>query len=213
VDFEMTRPQKVLWLLFSSLFLISSANSAGAWQKIQPYHFGRYPVPPSVYGFRLDDPGPDYYGGSRYKEYYHFGRGYALADFPGPVPEFAHGHWFRHKYWPYGSAKLPKADNGGGPDCACIVVHVPAGAQVWLEGKPTTQSGSTRTFVSPPLPPKQNFVYQVRVRWKGDAGVTEQSQNVVVQSGSEVQLHFPLPSATEKVSQTIHLQPVPNQAP
>jgi uncharacterized protein (TIGR03000 family) len=209
----MLRASRTTQLLLAALVVAGTAAPVSAWQKIMPYHFGRYDAMPSVYGYPLDDYTAGYYGGARYKEYYAFGRGYALADFPGPVPDYAHGTWFRYKYWPYGSSKLPSVWTPAETGCASITVQVPADAQVWLEGHLTQQSGTTRTFVSPALPPKQNFVYQVRVRWTGPKGVVEQKQKVEVQAGAQVHLQFPLPAATQSVAFTPPLAPVPEKAP
>src|SRR5262245_29678872 len=56
--------------------------------------FGLGFFPPSYYGYNLDDTNPGYYGGSRYREYYSYGRGYGLANYPGPVP----GPMYRYEY-------------------------------------------------------------------------------------------------------------------
>src|SRR5437763_6784079 len=45
-----------------------------------------YRLPPSAYGYPLDDYAGGYYGGGRYREYYGYGRGVGFADFPGPIP-------------------------------------------------------------------------------------------------------------------------------
>jgi uncharacterized protein (TIGR03000 family) len=198
--------------LFSALASVSSAN---AWQQIMPYHFGRYSAAPSVYGYPLYDEGAGYYGGAFYKQYYAYHRGFGLADFPPPVPEYQHGHWFKHRYWPFGTSRLPTAVDHTldfASNCL-IVVEVPPGAQVWLEGQPTTQTGPVRTFVSPPLAPDQTFVYEVRVSWNGKGGVTEQTKSVPVRSGQEVRLQFPLREATEPIAYTPAFQPVPPPAP
>ena len=42
--------------------------------------------PASYYGYNLDAPHPGYYGGGDYREFYAFGRGTGIANFPGPVP-------------------------------------------------------------------------------------------------------------------------------
>ncbi len=169
-------------------------------------------MPPRIYGYPLDDNAADYYGGHRYKEYYSFGRGYGLADFPGPVPNYPYGHWFRPKYWPYGSRDLPGVyEPDLAPCCAHIILHVPPEAQVWLEGRATKQVGATRTFVSPALPPGQNFAYELRVRWNTGAGVVEKTQTVMVKAGTQVQLTIGQSPQTEQVSFTPKLQPVPNK--
>src|SRR5947209_318707 len=43
------------------------------------------PYQPSYFGYPLDDYSAGYYGGGRYREYYSFGRGYGVANYPGPL--------------------------------------------------------------------------------------------------------------------------------
>jgi uncharacterized protein (TIGR03000 family) len=176
---------------------LALAPPALSWEKILPHHFGRYTVPPRVYGYRLDDDTAGFYGGSRYREYYSFGRGYALADFPGPVPEY-HGDLLRHRYWPYDERPRVYHPNNY-PAGAVIIVEVPDGAEVWLEGQRSAQSGTTRTFFSPPLPKNEKFVYQIRARWREQRGAREQIHDVAVQAGHRVHVAFPLGSELEAV--------------
>jgi uncharacterized protein (TIGR03000 family) len=191
-------------LLFSPLLLAPLAGHAGAWGQIGPWSNGRWDVPPSVYGFALDETGPERYGGARYKEYYAYGWGYALAGFPGPVPNYAHGSWFRYKYWPFDSSNLPGVyDPEKAPGCAYIILQVPENASVWLEGKLTKQTGAVRTYVSPQLPPNQSFVYQVRVKWDTGSGAIEQIRDVTVQAGAHVQVTFAANYAAAPASKTV----------
>lgn len=48
-------------------------------------------IPPSWYGYPLNDRNPTYFGGLNSREYYAYGRGYGIADFPGRVPPVALG--------------------------------------------------------------------------------------------------------------------------
>jgi uncharacterized protein (TIGR03000 family) len=43
---------------------------------------------------------------------------------------------------------------------------VPEGAEVWFDGAKTTQTGSLRRFVTPPLTAGRKHTYEVRVAWK-----------------------------------------------
>jgi len=208
----MIRTYRFLLLVSAPLVLAATAGPAAAWPKIGPYSDSRWDVPPRIYGWPLDDNAADYYGGARYKEYYAFGRGYALAGFPGPVPNYPYGHWFRPQYWPYGSLDLPKVyEPDKAPGCAYIIVDVPPDAQVWLEGRSTSQTGATRTYVSPVLPYGQNYAYEARARWHTGAGVMEKTHSVVVKAGTQVRLNFAQGTATEQVSYTPKLQPVPKK--
>src|SRR4051794_838257 len=66
--------------------LLLSSAVAQAWPLGSYLYTNRWPVPPSYYGYALDETNPGHYGGGRYREYYGYGRGYGLADHPGPVP-------------------------------------------------------------------------------------------------------------------------------
>ncbi len=78
-------------------------------------------------------------------------------------------------------------------ESAVLDVTVPStGAEVWVQGVPTRQSGTARRYVSPPLVPGKDYVYTLRARWRDASGATQlQQQNVVVQAGSEVRVTFP----------------------
>src|SRR5262249_16850065 len=55
----------------------------------------------------------------------------------------------------------PGANQGpaNGQATAQVTVEVPAGAQVFFDGSPTTQTGTQRVYVTPPLPFGQEFSY------------------------------------------------------
>jgi uncharacterized protein (TIGR03000 family) len=79
------------------------------------------------------------------------------------------------------------------PEPAMIDLTLPTrDAEVWVGGVRTTQTGTERRFVSPPLPPGSDYVYAVRVRWRDAQGeVKLQQHNVLVQAGSHVTVTFP----------------------
>ncbi len=73
-------------------------------------------------------------------------------------------------------------------------IAVPADAQVWLEGASTQQSGTLRHFVSPPLEPGASYGYTIRARWRERGQVVEQTKEIEVQAGDQVNVTFPLPN-------------------
>ncbi len=182
-------------LLFCASFLISQSKASGP---IKFHHFGRYDVPPRVYGYKLDEDVGGYYGGGRYREYYHFGRGYGYAGFPGPLPSY-HGNYLPKRYWPYGSHQVPKAVEWK-PCEAYICVNVPADAEIWLEDHPTTQKGHKRLFKSPPLHPNKRFLYKIHARWSENGEVKEQTRNIQIQGGRIVTVSFPSSGELDVVS-------------
>jgi uncharacterized protein (TIGR03000 family) len=159
---------------------------------------------PGNYGFPLNDQELGYYGGSRYKEYYAYGRGYGFANVPPPIPGPA---WlFDHKN--YAAGRLVNPFDPTPPismrtsavffstRTAQLCVAVPEGAEVWLDDSKSTQYGPVRQFVTPPLPPGQDFVYTVRARWHEKGQAVEQTQEVPVQAGASLHVSFPTAEVT-----------------
>jgi uncharacterized protein (TIGR03000 family) len=58
-----------------------------------------------------------------------------------------------------------------GDNTASIEVMVPAGAQLWIDGNQTQQSGPVRWFTTPPLSSEgKTSSYEVKATWKGQDG-------------------------------------------
>jgi len=159
----------------------------------------RDPFPPSYYGYNLDDQHPGYYGGGNYNEYYKFGRGWGFANFPDSLPYFP----LPKPCVRWGSVPPPGyvdptiLPSLPVPITARVTVHVPAGAEVFIEGIKSKQTGDVRQFVSPPLAPDQVYVYGVRARWEENGAPVEQLQEVPVRAGAQAELIFPVPPARE----------------
>jgi uncharacterized protein (TIGR03000 family) len=63
-----------------------------------------------------------------------------------------------------------------------------ANAQVVVDDMPTRQSGTERTFVSPPLDPGRNFSYTIKATWRPNNYVTiTRTRKVTVQAGQTVE--------------------------
>jgi uncharacterized protein (TIGR03000 family) len=73
---------------------------------------------------------------------------------------------------------------------ATMNVRVPADAEIWFEGSKTGQIGPTRTFVSPPLEPGRGFTYEVRARWTQNGKDVDQTRQVHVHAGDNVDVKF-----------------------
>jgi uncharacterized protein (TIGR03000 family) len=68
--------------------------------------------------------------------------------------------------------------------------RVPEKAQVWFEDRPTTQTGESRLFVSPPLTPGQRYTYHLRVQWMEGDRPYDQERTITVQPGDRINLDF-----------------------
>ena len=86
----------------------------------------------------------------------------------------------------YYEAETPTRDNA----TAQIMVHVPANAEVWLDGQPTSQRGMERTFVTPRLNSGRTYTYEVKARWMDNGQPVEQTRTVRFQTGQTVHVDF-----------------------
>lgn len=120
------------------------------------------------------------------------------AVYPYSLPFFSpnmQGPWNRSDlYYRYGAGRYGPFSTPVGyysPSPAVLAVNVPPAAEVWVDGNATRQTGAQRLFSSPPLPPGQNYVYVVRVRWLENGQPVEHMKTVNVQGGERVQMQFP----------------------
>jgi uncharacterized protein (TIGR03000 family) len=74
---------------------------------------------------------------------------------------------------------------------ATVRVSVPEGAEVWFDKEKLTQTGTERTFQSPPLPAGKMQIYSVRAKWNGGGREVEQFRVVGVRAGETARLTFP----------------------
>jgi uncharacterized protein (TIGR03000 family) len=156
-----------------------------------PYYYGGY----SGY--------PYYYGGYSAHPYY-YGNSY-LGSYYTPIYSYYTPGYSSLAVQPYGtnpndSGYLgPTTSSSTSPDnLAHLKVEVPADAQIWVEGAKTKQTGTVRDFVSPPLTPGQDYRWDIRAKWTDETGhVVDQTKHVPVRAGSQVQVNFLAPAATE----------------
>jgi uncharacterized protein (TIGR03000 family) len=94
---------------------------------------------------------------------------------------------------PYPSAAVRQGTTAPADTEAHVRLLVPAGAEVWFDGDKTSQTGSVREYVSPPLTPGRNYAYQVRVRWTEDGRPLDQTRKVTVRAGSVTTADFTKP--------------------
>jgi uncharacterized protein (TIGR03000 family) len=73
---------------------------------------------------------------------------------------------------------------------ARINVAVPAGAVIWFDGARTTQKGTLRHFVSPPLSPERKYAYDVKARWREGGRTVTRSRRASFHAGDEITLTF-----------------------
>ena len=67
---------------------------------------------------------------------------------------------------------------------------VPADAEVWFDGTKTSETGTTRDYVSPMLTPGRDYSYEIRVRWIENGQPVEQTRKVSVRAGAVTTVDF-----------------------
>jgi len=114
---------------------------------------------------------PGFYGGYDY--------GYVPSYYPPPDDQ--------RSYYPPPQAAVPPP----APATATIELYVPPSAEVWFQGKKTTQTGTLRRFVTPPFSPGTTFTYELRIRYTDASGeVQDQTRSVTVQPGQQLILNL-----------------------
>jgi uncharacterized protein (TIGR03000 family) len=71
---------------------------------------------------------------------------------------------------------------------ARIHLEVPTSARVWFDNEKTTQTGSSRDFITPPLPTGTKYTYAIRVEWTENGHKVESTRRVSFQAGAHVDL-------------------------
>jgi uncharacterized protein (TIGR03000 family) len=79
---------------------------------------------------------------------------------------------------------------------AYVQVVVPANAEIWFDGDKTSQTGSRREFVSPPLDPGTDYAYEIRARWLENGKLVEETRTVTVRGGLRTLVNFIRPAPT-----------------
>jgi uncharacterized protein (TIGR03000 family) len=84
----------------------------------------------------------------------------------------------------------PAAEHAPPPDAALIIVKLPAEAELWFDDSKTTQDGSYRRFVTPPLSAGKNLVYTLRVHWSIKDAELTRVEKVIVEPGKQFTVNF-----------------------
>ena len=77
---------------------------------------------------------------------------------------------------------------------AQVTVNVPADADVFFDGVPTTQTGTQRVFATPELPVGKEFSYDIEAQWTANGQPVDQTRKVLVKAGAKVQVDFQSPA-------------------
>jgi uncharacterized protein (TIGR03000 family) len=88
------------------------------------------------------------------------------------------------KTTPYGASQ--ETDR----NAVLISVRVPENAEVWFDGTKTAQTGSLRSFVTPPLERGRAYSYEIRVRQMEAGRSVEQVRKIDFGAGERHTLNF-----------------------
>jgi uncharacterized protein (TIGR03000 family) len=150
--------------------------------------------PGTMYGY---SPYGGYYGGAYYPSYSTYGS----WSYPGSTyPGYASSYYSSPETY-YSNRPGTSSDTGsysyGAPastterDAARLNVRLPdANAEVWVEGQRTQQRGTTREYISPPLNPDKNYIYEVRARWTENGQEKERTKTVSVRANGTATVDF-----------------------
>jgi uncharacterized protein (TIGR03000 family) len=153
---------------------MSGGHMSGGSYNHNHNHNGVIIIGAGGYGFGYPYYSPSYYGSDYYGSNY--GSGYYTQ------PQIA------SYYTPGAQPALTNPTQGLA--AAEIEVHIPADAELWLDGNPTKQRGESRAFVSPLLQPGRNFVYEMRARWMQDGKPVEETRQIEVWAGARPVIDF-----------------------
>jgi uncharacterized protein (TIGR03000 family) len=98
--------------------------------------------------------------------------------------------WWILAVSPLSVAAAPPPEVSKVDSTALITVQVPEGAEVWFEGRKTSQTGATRQFVTPPLEQGRHFTYRLKVCCTDRGGPTIQEQTLTVWAGARLSVDF-----------------------
>jgi uncharacterized protein (TIGR03000 family) len=87
----------------------------------------------------------------------------------------------------------PRANDGA----ATVTVRVPPDAEVWFDGKRTTQRGEDRVYQSPPLRGDTSYTYDVRARWSENGKATDETRHITVHANGRTEVDFTKPESSK----------------
>lgn len=83
----------------------------------------------------------------------------------------------------------PKKDGGSG--AANLKFRLPAGAALYVDGRPTPGEGAERAFFTPALEAGQKYFYDVKAEFAVGGRTVTEDRRVVVQAGADLVVEFP----------------------
>jgi uncharacterized protein (TIGR03000 family) len=120
--------------------------------------------------------------------------GRSMAEQGWPITESRGGSSYSPRYYrsyvPAYTTFTPARVATPAVAATSIRIQVPAQARVWFDNLPTSQTGSVRDFVSPPLTAGREYHYTVRAAWNENGHEIERQQVVSFTPGDPVSIDF-----------------------
>ena len=69
-----------------------------------------------------------------------------------------------------------------------VNLRVPSDAKIWFDGSQTNLTGTTRSFMSPPVDVGPEYVYHIQIQWKQDGKDVTQTRQINVHAGDVINL-------------------------
>jgi uncharacterized protein (TIGR03000 family) len=143
----------------------------------------------------------NYYGGYSpgYFGNYGYGPGIGIGIGIGTYPSYGYSTYSNYYNPPsvqyveptYRVTPSVNYDEGATDDRAHIDVQVPdADAQVFFDGDQTSQKGTERSFVSPPLLTGHSYHYTIEARWMENGHQMKKTRTVTVNAGGSATVIF-----------------------
>jgi uncharacterized protein (TIGR03000 family) len=157
------------------------------------YRYGGYGYGYRPYGYGI--------GIGLYAPYYGYGYGY--GGYGGYAPYYsAYPPVYGGAYLEDGGSALPAvaqpAQERPAPDnMAHLQLTVPANAEVLIDGNATTQTGTTREFITPVLSQGNKYSYRITVRYPDGSGkAVEDTRDIRFQANDWFSIDFTRPAPT-----------------
>jgi uncharacterized protein (TIGR03000 family) len=75
-----------------------------------------------------------------------------------------------------------------------VNLRVPSDAKIWFDGDQTNQTGTARSFVSPPVAVGREYAYEIRIQWQQDGKDVTQTRQIKVHAGDVINLTLGSPA-------------------
>jgi uncharacterized protein (TIGR03000 family) len=147
--------------------------------------------------------GHRYYGGGWGYPGYYWG-GYS-APYYYSTPYYSTPYYYSMPYYSYSPmisefyGTQPTGSVATDSNRAYVHVRVPADARLTFDNTPMTETGTDRTFVTPPLDTNRNYSYHITAKWMDHGRQVNEERMVRLIPGQTVDVDF---TATSNAAQT-----------